>query len=170
MPLPKLPELRSPLARAVVPVVAGIAFFGLLALVLWGIAAAISGGGNQGGLLTSSTFTPGSARNYAAIVAAEGPVLFPDLLGTDGDRSVVLDHTGSDPLHNWKVYLAHPADRPLSCKVTQVATTRTFLDCDGRTISVEQLAPPEAGIRPVVSEDGVLSIDLTPDGAAPTTT
>jgi len=163
---PKLPELRSPLARAVVPVAAGIGFFALLALVLWAIAASISGGDQRGGLLTDETFTPGSARTYAAIVATDGPVIFPDLLGTDGDRTVVLDHTGDDPLTGWRVYLAHPADKPLSCKVTQVLSTRTFVDCDGRTVGVEQLALPEQGIRPVVGQDGILSLDLTPEVTA----
>ena len=100
--MPKLPELRTPLARAVVPVAAGIGFFVVVALVLWGIAAAISGNAGKGGLLTNDTFRPGSALAYAAKVAADGPILFPDLLGTDGDRTIVLDHTGDDPLSDWR--------------------------------------------------------------------
>jgi hypothetical protein len=159
----KLPELRTPFTRAVVPVAIGIGCFAVLALALWGVAAAISGGNSSGGLLTNETFTPGSARNYAAIVAADGPLIFPDLLGTDGDRTIVVDHTGDDPLGNWRIYLAHPADRPLSCKVTQVRHTRTFTDCEGRTIAVEQLALPDQGIRPTVSADGILALDLIPD-------
>jgi hypothetical protein len=151
------------MARAVAPVVGGIGFFAVLGLLLWVLAAAISG--SKGGLLTSDTFKPGSAKAYAAIVAADGPIIFPDLLGTDGDRTIVLDHTGEDPLNGWRIFLAHPADRPISCKVSQVQHTRTFTDCDGRTIGVEQLAPPEAGIRPTVSQDGVLSLDVTPDPA-----
>src|SRR6476619_7473570 len=58
---PKLPELRSPLARAVVPVAVGFLFIGLIGLALWGIAAAISGGNQQSGLLSNDTFTPGPA-------------------------------------------------------------------------------------------------------------
>jgi hypothetical protein len=159
----ELPELRTPFARAVVPVVTGIAVLGLLALALWGVASAISGGNSKGGLLTNETFRPGSARNYAAIVAADGPLIFPDLLGTDGDRTIVLDHPGDDPLNDWRIYLAHPADRPLSCKVTQVRHTRTFTDCEGLTINVDQLALPAKGIKPAVSTEGILSLDLVPD-------
>jgi hypothetical protein len=165
----KLPELRTPFARAVVPVAAGIGFFAVLGVLLWGIAAAISGNSGKGGLLTTHTFQPGSAPTYAAIVATDGPIIFPDLLGTSGDRTIVLDHTGDDPLNGWQIYLAHPADRPITCKVTQVQHTRNFTDCDGRTIPVAQLAPPEAGIRPAVSQDGVLSLDLIPDASTPTT-
>jgi len=167
--VPKLPELRTPFARAIVPVAAGIGFFLLLGLALWGIAVAMSGNAGKGGLLTSDTFRPGPAAAYAAKVAADGPILFPDLLGTDGDRTIVLDHSGDDPLHGWHVYLAHPADRPISCKVTQVRHTRTFTDCAGRTLTVEQLAPPEQGINPVVGGDGILTLDLTPDPVTTTT-
>ncbi len=170
MPAPKLPELRTPFARAVVPVAIGIVLIGVIGLALWGVAATISGGSSQGGLLTSDTFTPGPARSYAAIVAEDGPIIFPDLLGTDGDRTIVLDHSGDDPLNGWRIYLAHPADRPLSCKVSQVRQTRTFTDCEGRTITVEQLAPPEAGIRPTVSQDGILNLDVTPDPASTAST
>ncbi|HSB86892.1 MAG TPA: hypothetical protein VLD86_11305 [Ilumatobacteraceae bacterium] len=158
------PQLRSPLARAVLPVAGGIAFFAVLALVLWGIAALVSRNGNTATAnLASNVFRPGSVERYAAIIDEDGPVLFPDLLGTDGDKSIVLDHAGDDPMHDWHIYLGHPADRPISCKVKQVQHTSQFTDCEGRTIEVEQLALPARGIAPVVSSDGILTLDLTPD-------
>ena len=40
-----LPQLRSPFARAVVPVLGGAALFAALALFMWGMAAWISRGG-----------------------------------------------------------------------------------------------------------------------------
>lgn len=160
-------ELKTPFARAVVPVVAGIGFFGLLGLFLWGVAA-LSSGGESSGLLASRTFSPGRAETYASAIEENGPIIFPDLLGTDGDKTIVLDHTGSDPLKGFVVYLAHPADRPVSCKVTQVPGTRTFTDCDGRALEPAQLAEPPAGVSPVVSEDGVLDLIITV--SAPTTT
>jgi hypothetical protein len=44
-----------------------------------------------------------------------------------------------------------------------VQHTSRFTDCDGRTIEVDQLALPPRGIAPVVSADGILTLDLTPD-------
>jgi len=147
----------------VVPVAGGIGFFALIALVLWGIASLVSHNGSSATAnLASNVFRPGSVVRYAAIIDEDGPVLFPDLLGTDGDKTVVLDHTGDDPMHNWHLYLGHPADRPISCKVTQVQHTDQFTDCEGRTIRVEDLARPAEGIAPDVSVDGILTLDLTP--------
>jgi hypothetical protein len=167
MRLPRPRSLRTPLARAVVPVALGLGFFAVLALLLWGVASLLSNGSTKPTtLFASKTFTPGPASAYAQEVAQDGPILFPDLLGTDGDKTIVLDHRGTDATTGWVIYLAHPADRPLSCKVTQVRHTGNFTDCNGRTISVDQLAPPAAGIRPDVSTNGILSLDLIPDGSA----
>ena len=156
----RTPQLRTSASRAVVPVVLGVVFFAVLGLALWGVAALISDG-ESSDLLASRRFEPGSTRTYSRIVADQGPIIFPDLLGTDGDKTIVLDHVGDDPNVGWRIYLAHPADRDLDCKVEQVRGTREFTDCAGRTIAVESLALPPAGISPVVSPDGVLSLDLT---------
>ncbi len=43
----QLPELRTPFSRAVVPVLAGLAFFAVLGLVLWGAAAWVSDNGER---------------------------------------------------------------------------------------------------------------------------
>lgn len=141
----------------------GIGFFALLGLMLWGVAAIASNGDEQASsLLTSRTFTPGPTSYFAAIIDDGGPIVFADLSGTDGNQTIVLDHTGDDDAVGWAVYYAHPADREPSCKVVQVKQTRTFTDCDGREIDVQQLAPPPAGVAPVVSTNGQLSLDLTP--------
>ncbi len=166
MRLPRPRTLRSPLARAVVPVGLGLVFLGVLALLLWGVASLLSNGSAKTtNLFATKTFQPGLASGYAKLVEQDGPILFPDLLGTDGDKTIVLDHRGTDPTTGWVIYLAHPADRPLSCKVTQVRHTSNFTDCDGRTVPVDQLAAPARGIRPDVSTNGILSLDLIPDGS-----
>jgi hypothetical protein len=158
------PQLRSPLTRAVVPVLGGIGFFAVLALVLWGVASLVSQNGSGATAnFASNVFRPGSVERYAAIIKDDGPVLFPDLLGTDGDKSIVLDHAGADPMQGWSIHLAHPADRPITCKVTQVQRTDQFTDCEGRTIGVDGLALPPRGVAPVVGNDGILTLDLIPD-------
>jgi hypothetical protein len=145
-------------------VIGGIGFFAVLALVLWGIASLVSQNGSDATAnLASNVFRPGSVERYAAIIEEDGPVLFPDLLGTDGDKSVVLDHAGADPMDGWRIYLGHPADRPITCKVSQVQRTDQFTDCEGRTINVDALALPPSGVAPFVSADGILTLDMTAD-------
>lgn len=149
----------SPLGRAVLPVLAGIAFFAVLGLALWGIAAVLSNNPDQvNERLARTTFEVGRTERLAEVIAEDGPLLFQGLVGDDADNSVVLDHTGDDPANGWVVYFAHPADRAETCKVTQIERTRRYTDCDGREIGVEQLAPPPDGVRPVVSD--TVTIDL----------
>lgn len=142
------------------PVAAGIGFFALLMLFLWGLAGILSG--NESGLLRERTFEPGPARVWASAIDRDGPILFADLTGTDGSESVILDHVGDDPERGFALYLPYPADRSAACPVTQQPGTSTFVDCDGRTLGIADLATPADGIAPVVSSDGTLSLDLVP--------
>ncbi len=166
------PQLRSPLARAVVPVVGGLAFFAVLGVFLFGIATYISHNShNTASKFAPSIFDVGNTTTMAGVVSSGGPLIFPDLLQSSGRRTIVLDHTGDNPAKNWHIYMAYPADRDVSCKVTQVQKTRTFTDCAGRTIQVDQLALPPLGVSPVVSDEGrLLSLDLLPTTGEPTTT
>jgi hypothetical protein len=142
-----------------VPVAAGIAFFALLGLALWGIAALLSDNPDRvNERLARTTFEVGDTQRIAQLIAQDGPLLFQGLVGDEADNSVVLDHTGDAADVGWVVYFAHPADRDETCKVTQVVGTRRFTDCDGREVDVEDLAPPPAGVRPVVT--GTVTIDL----------
>ena len=164
------PELRSPAAQAVAPVAAGIAFFAVLGLVLFGIAALMSGEQSQ-----TTTFTPdrlqvGNVERWADTVNTNGPVLFPGLGTTSGERTIVLDHNGSDPQRGWIVYYAYPADRDATCAVVQVEGTDDFTDCEGRTIGVAELSPPTNGEYPVIEDRKVLFIDLGDRPLDPTTT
>jgi hypothetical protein len=156
------PQLQSTLARAVVPVAAGIGFFALLALALWGVAALIAGNSHT----TSQNLVPtvqelGNAAVLAGVIADDGPIVLQDLIGNDSH--VVLHHTGTDALQGWGVHLAHPADRTYQCPVEVVKGTATFTDCDGRTITVDQLADvPDDVLGPVVNPDeGTITLDLT---------
>ena len=147
------------------PCSGGIGFFALVALVLWGIASLVAQNGSSATAnLASNVFRPGSVVRYAAIIDEDGPVLFPDLLGTDGDKTIVLDHDGSQSDERLE-HLPRPS-RPIGrsrCKVTQVQHTDQFTDCEGTNDRVEELARPAQGMQPVVSADGILTLDLTPD-------
>lgn len=167
------PRLRSPLARAVVPVLGGIAFLAVFFAGLWVAALVINDRADQGSRLANKVFEVGKVTDIARAIQEGGPLLFPDLKSPDGVRSIVLDHTGADAAKGWQVYYAYPADRGPDCLVTHVKNTRTYTDCENRTLQVEDLAPP-ADVRPVVENKKDLSIDLrgvtTPTAAGSTAT
>ena len=149
---------RTVKQRALYPVLGGLAFFAVLGLLLWGVAALIADNpGEVNERLAETTFEVGRVETLSEIIADEGPLIFPDLVRAGGPRTVVLDHTGDDPRAGWRVVFAHPADRDLECKVTHVRGTRDFTDCDGRRMPVESLAPA-AGVTPIISD--VVVIDL----------
>jgi hypothetical protein len=145
-----------------VPVLGGIAGLIALALFTWGIAAYISrGGAETTDRLAPTTLEVGSAQSAAQIVAEDGPVLFPGLNTTTGERTIVLDHEGEDPTRGWRIYYAYPADGDPTCVVEQVVGTRSFIDCDGDIIDVSDLSPPPPGVNPVVEDQRTLVINLT---------
>ncbi len=150
-------RLRSPLARAVVPVLGGALVIALILLATWGIAALVKEHSTE--RLAPSTFTVGGVEGLADEIADHGPLLFPGLNTTTGERTLVLDHQGDDPTRGWRVFWAYPADRDPSCAVTQVQGTPTFTDCAGRRLDVSDLARPTT-VRPVVENRKTLSIDL----------
>ena len=172
---PRLPELRSPVARAVVPVLAGVLFFLLLGLITWGIAAILSNGNTE----TTDNLAPprlelGSAAGRANDVAEAGPLLFAELSTITGARSIVVDHEGDDPANGWRLYYAFPPGRP-DCPVEQVRGTATFIDCEGNELDVTELSPPTEAVRPVVENERTLYLDLRafssePASTAPATT
>ncbi len=156
------PQLQSTFARAVVPVLAGLGFFALLGLALWGVAAIVADNQDDTTTLLAPTVQEmGSTTFVAGVIDRDGPIILQDLLGDD--RNVVVDHTGADVDFGWAVYLAHPADRDSACTIELIKKTRTFTDCDERTIQVADLATPPPGVGPIISANGELTLDLTAD-------
>jgi len=152
--------LRSPFARAVVPVAGGIVLLGVIFLVTWIAAVLISGGGAETtSRLAPPVFPMGSVTARADSIAEDGPIVLADLHTTRGDRSLVVDHEGDNPTTGWKLYWGYPADRDPTCPVTQVPGTRTFTDCSGRRPDGAQLARA-GGVHPTVVESERLEIDL----------
>ena len=155
-----LPRPRSPLGRAVLPVVGGLALLVLIFGATWAIAAWISRGGAESTeRLAATTLNIGRIERWADRIDETGPVLFPGLNTTSGERTLVLNHAGDDPTREWRVYWAYPADADPSCGVEQVRDTDRFTDCDGREIGVDELALP-TGVCPVVEDREDLSINL----------
>lgn len=155
-----MPELRTPFARAIVPVLGGVLFFVVLGLVTFGIAAFLSSGDTE----TTDNLAPprlelGSAAGRANDVAEDGPLLFAELSTITGERSLVVDHEGDDPAEGWRLYYAFPPDRP-DCPVEQIRGTATFVDCDGNELDVTELSPPTENVRPVVEGSETLYLDL----------
>lgn len=164
--MPKEPappvKLRSPLVRALLPNVGGIVILGLIAMMLWGFAGFISRDGTAASQrLAPSNLRVGTVQNAADIVNEDGPILLADLATNRGARTIVLDHTGDDPALGWVVYFGYPADGDEDCIVEQIIGTRQFIDCDGNTLDVSELAPPPPGVNPVVENSRLLSIDLS---------
>jgi hypothetical protein len=135
--------------------------FALIGGFTWVIAAYVSDGGTgTSDRLAPSTFTIGQVESLAETVAEDGPLLFPELGTAIGTRSIVVDHEGAVAADGWRVYWAYPADRDPTCLVEQVVGTSTFVDCDGRTIAVTDLSPPDDGVFPAVQDRTTLIIDL----------
>ena len=166
------PRLRSPVARAVVPVVAGIAFFGLLAGITWLIALAVSGN-EQGINIGDKEFTVGRADFTVTRIVEHGPLLFADLKGTAGAQAIVLDH---DPkaldTEGWTLYFAYRADRGPGCLVEVDTTTERLKDCDGSVVTVADLEPAEPDAKVVVElgKRPVVKVRFAAAQPVPTTT
>lgn len=142
------------------PVLAGLGFFAILGLVLWGVAAVMSGEQVQTTTLTPDRLKVGNIQRWSESIDEEGPVLFPGLGTTTGNRTIVLDHEGDNPERGWIIRYAFPADRDESCTIEQVQGTGTFTDCEGRTITMSDLALPAGGEFPIIEDRTTLYIDL----------
>jgi hypothetical protein len=79
------------------------------------------------------------ARDIAAGAGPDGrpgPLLFQDLLG--GGRDIYLQHIGTDPLHGWLSFEAHPDDEPRRCVVQWAPAANQFRDpCSPRVFPAD---------------------------------
>jgi hypothetical protein len=156
-----MPEFRSPIARAVMPVLGGALLFAAMGGFTWAIAAYIANGEpGTNDRLALDVFPVGPVESLAETVETKGPLLFPELGTAIGTRSIVIDHEGDVAADGWRVYWAYPADRDPTCVVEQVFETSNFVDCDGRTIDVTELAPPDSGVVPLVRDRATLVVDI----------
>ena len=152
-------RLRSPLARAVLPVAGGLLFFAVLFGVTWLMATFATERSERQVVQGARTFVVGQVTDIAESIAKNGPILYPDLRDVNGKRSIVIEHYGTDPLKGWQVYYAYPADKSSDCLVSQIQQSHVFTDCDGRTLKSNQLQKP-SDVTPIIEARSTLLIDL----------
>jgi len=152
-------RLRSPLARAVLPVAGGLLFFAVLFGVTWLMATFATERSERQVVQGARTFVVGQVTDIAESIAKNGPILYPDLRDINGKRSIVIEHYGTDPLKGWQVYYAYPADKSSDCLVSQIQQSHVFTDCDGRTLKSNQLQKP-SDVTPIIEARSTLLIDL----------
>jgi hypothetical protein len=147
----------------VLPVLGGIIVLAAILATTYGIAAWIAHNDTETSpRLAPRTLPVGRAESVAETVAESGPILFPGLNTTTGERTLILDHRGDDPTRGWSLYLAYPADADPACVVTQVRDTSRFVDCAGTELDVTALARP-ADACPIVENRTRLSLGLVAD-------
>lgn len=152
-------RLRSPLARAVLPIAGGLLFFAVLFGATWLMATFATERSERQVVQGARTFVVGQVTDVAESIAKSGPILYPDLRDASGKRSIVIEHYGTDPLKGWQVYYAYPADKSADCLVSQIKKSHMFTDCDGRTLQTDQLQRP-SDVTPIVEAQTTLLIDL----------
>ncbi len=113
--------MKSPLAQAVVPVAAGIGFFGLVALALWGISAWLSHHSGPNGSVrvrVASTYLDvGRIDKVADRISATGPYLLPGLSGSAEKNPIGVYHSGGDDAAGWTAFVLVPAGSEAKCAV-----------------------------------------------------
>jgi hypothetical protein len=162
---------KSTFAQAVFPVLAGLVFFALLGLAVWGIAAWMSHTSAPSGKVESNlgedTFNMGSAKDRAEEVAQRGPLLFPGLINAD-QGYIVVNHKGTDSVGGWVAFAAVPPNQGVQCAVQWNASTQQFQDpCTGAAFPADGTGLTH--YRVFVNGDSELVIDLG-RGSSPTTT
>ncbi len=103
-----------------------------LGLMLFMVNLASQGGDSVEIRLGDDRFDAGYAEGEggrAAAVAEGGPILFADVAG--GDRDIILQHVGDDPLTGWYAFAAAAPDKDRDCFVQWQADEGVFEDCDG---------------------------------------
>lgn len=144
---------RTPARQVLWLAAAGVV--GLVAavlLVLW-----ITDQARQGEIslrIGDDTFRPGPAETLAELVEEEGPLLIPDVAG--GDRDLILQHLGDDPLSGWYAFAARPPQARRDCVAEWQPDEEVFVDsCDGTTYPADGSGLPSFAVR---IDDGELEV------------
>jgi hypothetical protein len=148
-------------ARAVVPVLAGLAVLALLFGLLWLIAAVVTRNADEADRrIGADVFEVGRVDRLADSVERNGPILFPNLSGPAGERPVGLVHDGATDFEGWRVFSLRPSGNAADCLVSLDRETKQLMDCAGVEFTPDQL--PDAERVVVLIDDGTLTLDLQP--------
>jgi len=165
------PRLRSPVARAVVPVLAGLLVILGVFGVLWMAAVLITRSSDNVQPRSGATvFEVGRVDRLADSVKEFGPILFPNLVGPAGKRPVGLAHDGSNDFDGWRVFSLRPEGNAADCLVSLDRTSKDLVDCTGRIFPASELPPADRVEVQIDREKGKLSLDLQSDKSTQSTT
>jgi hypothetical protein len=142
---------------------AAAAIFAVLLVVLL---IKLASSGSVKSQLGSQTFLAGRATLYAPQIAAQGPFLLPDLVGSN--RPLYLQHLGPDPKLGWVAIQAIPPGGLRTCVVQWRPDTHTFRNPCG----AEVYPPDGTGLiryPAVVLPSGRINVDLRTALASDTT-
>jgi hypothetical protein len=153
------PKTRS--TRSVVLGVVGLAVGIILVLVLFVVAIPSLTETNRIEVrLGDDVFVAGDARARSAAIAADGPILLPDV--ASGDRDVYLQHIGDDPLSGWLVFDARRPGAGRDC--TLVWGGETFTDpCDGTVVAADGAGLPGYDVAVDDDEKVVVTLMVRPE-------
>ena len=156
------PRLRSPVARAVVPVLGGLAVLAAVFGLLWIIAAVVSRNADQkDARIGADVFEVGRVDRLADSIDRDGPILFPNLIGPAGERPVGLVHVGPTDFEGWRVFSLLPAGNAADCLIRIDRETKQLEDCTGRPFDAADL-PDAERVEVLIAADGTLTLDLQP--------
>ena len=150
------------MARAVVPVLAGLAVLGLLFGFLWLIAVVVTRNADDADRrIGADVFEVGRVDRLADSVEINGPILFPNLSGPAGERPVGLVHDGATDFEGWRVFSLLPPANASDCLVSLDRETKELVDCAGVTFTTDEL-PDAERVVVLIDDDGTLTLDLQP--------
>jgi len=149
-------------ARAVVPVLAGLGVLVLLFGFLWLIAVVITRNADDADRrIGADVFEVGRVDRLADSVEINGPILFPNLSGPAGERPVGLVHDGATDFEGWRVFSLLPPANASDCLVSLDRETKELVDCAGVTFTTDEL-PDAERVVVLIDDDGTLTLDLQP--------
>lgn len=159
-----------------VPVLGGLGALVVIALALWGAAAFVSSNEKVqvSSDLSQRYFKPGKVERLSRLIAEDGPLLFPSLVGDAGRKPIGIGHVGDDPLKGWRVFSLVPPGAPADCVLALDQVTKQL----GAPCVDREFPPDGEGlfVLPVtavtIDPDKQLVVDLRalPPAVSPATT